>query len=158
MSSKRQSIEQKRAAQAWKDVGEIDNKHRATLGRKYNSLARSTPALVQSNGLGQALAFLRAKAGPESNNKGKDFNEHRLLYQHLSKWVMCEIHQGLKEKKEKEQKFDEKDAKLKKELLEWIVQQDTQIYRRATAETMAYLVWLKRFAEAVLPEAAANEE
>ncbi|MBX3057902.1 MAG: type III-B CRISPR module-associated protein Cmr5 [Anaerolineae bacterium] len=138
MSSKRQTIEQKRAAQAYKDVTNVDNvdqQYRAELGRKYNSLARSAPALVQSNGLGQALAFWRAKAGRDK--KG----EHWLLYSHVSTWVMQEL------------KADPQEA-----LLEWVVQQDTQTYRRATTETMAYLNWLKRFAEALLPESAANEQ
>jgi CRISPR-associated protein Cmr5 len=138
MSSKRQTIEQKRAAQAWKDVSDVENQYRDELGRKYNSLTRSAPAMVQSNGLGQALAFLRAKAGREK--KG----EHWLLYSHVSTWVIQEL---------KAQPKEASDG-----LLEWVVQQDTPTYRRATTETMAYLNWLKRFAEAILPEAAANEQ
>ena len=140
MSSKRQSSEQKRAAQAWQDVGTVDSQYRDSLGRKYNSLARSAPAIVQANGLGQTLAFYRAKAGPDP----KKISEHRLFYTHISHWVMDQL--------APEQK------KLGEGLLEWIVQQETQTYRRATAETLAYMSWLKRFAEAVLPEAAANEE
>ncbi|MCP4427406.1 MAG: type III-B CRISPR module-associated protein Cmr5 [Chloroflexi bacterium] len=138
--SNKSSFDQQRAAQAWQDVGVVDSKHRDKLGRKYNSLARSAPAMVQSNGLGQTLAFFRAKAGA---NRKKE-SEHWLLYTHISHWVMAQLGQ--------------KEAKLKDGLLEWIVQQDTQTYRRATAETLAYMGWLKRFAEAVLPEAAANEE
>lgn len=138
MSSSKQTIDQQRAKQAWQDVKAVDDRHRDTLGRKYNSLARSAPAMVQSNGLGQTLAFFRAKAGPNRSS------EHWLLYSHLSRWVMVQLGQT--------------DGKVQDGLLEWIVQQDTQSYRRATAETLAYLSWLKRFAEAVLPEAAANEE
>jgi CRISPR/Cas system CMR-associated protein Cmr5 small subunit len=33
-------------------------------------------------------------------------------------------------------------------MLEWLLKQSTTEYRRATAETLAYLSWLKRFAEA----------
>lgn len=139
MSSKRQVIEQKRAAQAWQDVANVNDQHRDTLGRKYSSLARSAPAMVQSNGLGQTLAFYRAKAGSDRSKN----SEHWLLYSHISHWVMVQL--------------DQKDSKVRDGLLEWIVQQDTQTYRRATTETLAYMAWLKRFAEAVLPEAAANE-
>ena len=135
--SNQSSFDQQRAAQAWQDVGVVDSQHRDTLGRKYNSLARSAPAMVQSNGLGQTLAFFRAKAGPDKKT------EHWLLYKHISRWVMAQLDPA----------NQNKDG-----LLEWIVQQDTQTYRRATAETLAYMGWLKRFAEAVLPEAAANEE
>lgn len=135
MSSNKQTIDQRRAKQAWDDVKGVDEKHRDTLGRKYNSLARSAPAMVQSNGLGQTLAFFRAKAGPSRSG------EHWLLYSHLSQWVLSQL-----------MVTDNND------LLDWIVQQDTQSYRRATSETLAYLSWLKRFAEAVLPEADVNKD
>ena len=138
MYSQRQTAEQQRAARAWQAVQLIEETYRDELGRKYNSLARGAPAMVQANGLGQTLAFYRAKAGP-----GKDkITEHRLFYNHLSVWVMSMLAPGEDEEG----------------LLEWLVLQDTQMYRRATAETLAYMIWLKRFAEAVLPEATPNEE
>jgi CRISPR-associated protein Cmr5 len=34
--------------------------------------------------------------------------------------------------------------------LEWILRQDSSTYRRATTESLAFLNWLKRFAEAEL--------
>lgn len=125
MSSRRLELDQARAKQAWDDITEVVKDTRANKG-KYRSLTRSMPAMLQTNGLGQMLAFLRAKAAER---------EHLLLYQDISSWVMTQL-----------EVQDSPDR-----LLEWLLDQDTAHYRRATNETAAYMNWLKRFAEAVLP-------
>lgn len=134
--SKRQSLGQERATQAWKDVKDVADTQDDKLKKKYSSLARKMPALLQTNGLGQMLAFLRAKGGPQYDSK-----EHWRLYRHLSYWVLGKLGEVQTDS-----------------LLDWVIKQDTNVYRRATAETMAYLGWLKRFAEALLPVPDANEE
>jgi CRISPR-associated protein Cmr5 len=120
--------DQKRAAQAWEDVKSIE---KAGFANDYRDLARKAPALIQSSGLGQAIAFLRAKAGTDRHNA------HWMVYHHVSAWVMRKL------------KLPTDQADL---LLEWIIRQDTATYRRAMTEALAYLGWLKRFAEATLPE------
>jgi CRISPR-associated protein Cmr5 len=134
--SNRQSLDQQRAARAWQNVKLVDESGNDKLRKQYAALARKTPANVQSSGLGQALAFLRAKAGRD--RKGGEWT----LYQHVSAWVMQRM-------KQPDNTADQ--------LLEWVIQQDTAQYRQATAEAMAYLGWLKRFAEAVLPEPSGEE-
>jgi CRISPR-associated protein Cmr5 len=131
MASRQQTLDQRRAEQALKDVKQIEGAGNDALKKKYAALARKTPANLQSSGLGQSMAFLRSKAGQK-----REGNEHWLLYQHVSRWVMNEMKQPGKAD----------------QLLEWVVGQDSPIYRQATAEAMAYLNWLKRFAEALLPE------
>jgi CRISPR-associated protein Cmr5 len=42
------------------------------------------------------------------------------------------------------------DSKASDRLLNWVVEKDSVAYRRATAEALAFLNWLKRFAEAEL--------
>lgn len=98
----------------------------AATDKEYGSLAREMPTLIQVNGLAQTLAFLKAK------NK----THHQKMFQHLSDWVcqQLRLRQG--------------------DLLEHILGMDSQLYRRATAESLAFLQWLKRFAEAKL---GANE-
>jgi CRISPR-associated protein Cmr5 len=91
----------------------------AATDKEYGSLAREMPTLIQVNGLAQTLAFLRAK------NK----THHQSIFNHLSGWV-CQ-HLG-----------------LQGNLLESVLQMDSQLYRRATAESLAFLQWLKRFSEA----------
>ena len=91
----------------------------------------SRALLVQMNGLGQALAFLRAKAKRDPNTA------HWLMYSHLSQWIAGRVDFG---------------DKGRDGLLEWVVTQTSQVYRQTTAEVVAYMGWLKRFAEAELPE------
>jgi CRISPR-associated protein Cmr5 len=134
--SNRQSLDQQRAAHAWQNVKQVDESGSDKLRKRYAALARKTPANIQSSGLGQTLAFLRAKAGRD--RQGGEW----MLYQHVSAWVM-------KQMKQPDHQADQ--------LLEWVIQENTAKYRQATAEAMAYLGWLKRFAEAVLPEPAGEE-
>jgi CRISPR-associated protein Cmr5 len=118
--SNRQTREQQRAAQAFENVRRVP----AQDGDVYTSLARGLSAMIQSNGLGQTLAFLLAK------DEGKRAKPHYLLYQHVSRWVSRQM-EG--------QETD---------LLEWIVDKNSDAYRRARAEALAFAVWLARFAEA----------
>ena len=75
--SRRQTTEQRRAAEAWKAVSEVE---RGEQG-KYSTWVRKLPALIQSNGLGSAMAFLYVK--------------NPSLYRHVSRWVTEHLnHQG----------------------------------------------------------------
>jgi CRISPR-associated protein Cmr5 len=126
------SLEQKRANYAWQQINDVKGKG---FAKKYGQLARSAPADVQTNGLGQTLAFWRAngfKAGKAQQN------EHAQLLEDVSQWVM-------------EERFH---WSHEKGLLGWITGNGatTDRYRQATVETLALLVWLKRFAEAELSE------
>lgn len=139
MSSRLQTLEQERAKSAWQKIQAViaeseklqDKDEIENFKKKYSGLARSMPAMMQNAGLGQALAFLRAKAG-------KDHNKAEwLLYCHLSDWIK---NQG------------NATAFGEKTLLDWLIEQSSERYRQVTAETIGYLRWLKRFAEAELPE------
>jgi CRISPR-associated protein Cmr5 len=129
MSSPQQTVEQRRAADAW---SRISNDVKKSFESGYKSLARSLPADVLTNGLGQTLAFLCSKGKKEGRFKAD--SEHAALYRHISKWVAKEMDWG------------------GDDLLTRLIDEDTgsDDYRRATTETLAYLVWLKRFAEAEL--------
>lgn len=120
--SKRQTVEQRRAAHAWKQIEAVAKQD---YKKEYAQLVRGFAAMIQHDGLGSALAFLDAKA------KGKGANQHHDLHQHLSAWVLKEMN-----------------AADHKTLLTWLLLQDSATYRHATTETLAYLGWLKRFAEA----------
>lgn len=163
MPSQQQTLEQKRAAQAWQNVTNALNEARREvetalaaarqrddrqlirdlenrLNRlntqqggdefrgKYGTLARKAPALITSMGLGQTLAFLRAKG------KNDGWDEHTILSRHISGWVVGQIGKT-------------------GDLLDVVRQESSEVYRQATAEALAFLGWLKRFAEAELPEA-----
>jgi CRISPR-associated protein Cmr5 len=111
-----------RLVQLKSDEGAI-KKFRAAYGRQ----AKRIPAQIQTNGLGQTLAFLRSKG------KGRPDSEHQSLYNDLSSWVVVQM------------------GWSNSDLLKKVLENDSATYRRATAEALAYLIWLKRFAEAELP-------
>lgn len=75
MATKRQTLEQKRAASAWADIEKVTSESEQ---KKYGTLARKVPAMIQINGLGTTLAFLKAKG------KDKPADGHMLIFNHLS--------------------------------------------------------------------------
>jgi CRISPR-associated protein Cmr5 len=75
--SRQRSLEQERAAHAYEAVKNAKGKK----DKELKSLARSAPASIQSNGLGQTLAFWKAKK-----------EEHHLaLYSALSDWLKKQL-------------------------------------------------------------------
>lgn len=117
--SQQQLSEQARASSAWDSIQTVPD---ITDTKKYGTLARKLPSLVQTNGLGQTLAFLRAKGGKDRKDA------HNILFSHISEWVVEQVGGS-------------------GNLLEWVIRQDSHRYRRATAEAIAYAMWLRRFAE-----------
>ena len=120
--SSQQTLQQRRAALAWKQIEDTD---KCDYKNKYGSLVRGLPAMIQTDGLGQTLAFLLAKA------KGSSNNEHGAAYNHLSAWLGADKQFG-----------------FGGNAFVWLLKQDSDVYRQAAAEAQAYLGWLKRFAEA----------
>jgi CRISPR-associated protein Cmr5 len=126
-ASRQQTLEQKRAARAWECVAAVKG---TSYASEYGQLAREAASLVQLHGLGQTLAFLFSKK-PE---KSGQVNAHLHLARDLCRWVGKQL---------TGQELDD--------LREWIVRTATVAeYRRATLEALAFLSWLKRFAEAEL--------
>lgn len=120
------SNEHKRARKAWELVNSISD----NIIQKYSSLAKSAPVMILTNGLGQTLAFFISK----SNGR----NEYALLYGHLSQWLSKNI-------------VWSKDNTAE-ELIERVINEQSQGYRMATEEALAFLSWIKRFASAKAPE------
>jgi len=130
--SQHRSLEQERAKMAWECVSNVKGKD---YEKEYRQLARSAPADIQSNGLGQTLAFFRARGFEKSKPKSNGQNAHYQLLEHISEWLRKQLGPDQKEKN----------------LVKWIsTDANTNQYRRATAEAIAFLNWLKRFAEAEL--------
>jgi CRISPR-associated protein Cmr5 len=129
--SQQRSLEQKRAAQAWACIASVTGSR-----KEYLSIVRGAPSDIQTNGLGQALAFWKAKG--YQGGKPKRDDPHAQLYMHVSNWVRQEVKPS-----------------SSADLLQWVANDaETSEYRRATVEALAFLVWLKRFAEAELGEEA----
>ncbi len=142
----RQNIEQERGRESWRDIQEIKSKNNDTLEKEYRSLARGLNAMIQINGLGQTLGFLKAKGKGDSNKA------HFLLLKHLTAWMHNPKHFAATNIQVMNSGDDG--------LLRWVTDEGTSSsdYRRATTESLAFGSWLRRFAEAELKEPDAGAE
>ena len=119
--------EQQRAMHALAKIKEVAERELAKDYKGYAGYAESLPATIIANGLGQACATLLAQA------KGKS-DAHRELYDHLEDWL-CGSNAAV---------YD------RKPLIEAIIKGNQDQYVRAQFEALAYLTWLKKFAQAQL--------
>ena len=127
----KQSLDQRRAKHALKCVKKIKSELESQQQSLYMSYAKALPATILQNGLGQAMATLRAK--------GEDKNDpYRRLYEDVQSWL-CGGDQ-------------ESPFPKQTDLLEAIISNGQQDYLKAQAEAQVYLVWLKKFAAAFLNE------
>ena len=110
-----------RAEFAYVQVKNFVDQNNQEKQKEYKSYVKKLPALIQTNGLSAALAFMFSKGG----TYGKIFDQMNLWLQEC----------GLKR--------DE-------ELMEWVLQRDSAEYRRTTAEIMALLNWMRRFADGMV--------
>jgi CRISPR-associated protein Cmr5 len=129
------TLDQRRAKHAWDAVAAIVKGHVKTvndkpvpddLAKKFGGHARKLPLRIMASGLGQALAFLKAKNyAPE-------------LLKATGDWVLDKYANPASTRPQPDD-----DALLKE-----VINENSDFLRRATAETLAYLQWLTRFAEA----------
>ena len=132
--SQLQRLEQKRAAEAWSCVQyvneEIDN---PKFKKEYRSTVMKLPSLILTNGLGQTLAFLKSKG------KENDSNPEEKVYKDIQGWLTKPnvVNWG---------------RVTHEELIERIMAIDSNKYRFITIESLSFLNWLKKFADAVLPK------
>lgn len=127
------SLSQRRAKDA---LDKINNLKTMDYGN-YLSYINALPAAILMNGLGQAMATELASAERDSNGQINANDPHLLLYGHLNKWL-CGT---------------DEDAPYRNHtagLMDAIVSHDEDYYLRAQAEAIAYLEWLKKFANAFL--------
>jgi CRISPR-associated protein Cmr5 len=136
--SNQRTLDQERAGFAWDCIQKIKKEvfdGDAKKQENYCSLARKAPADIQINGFGQTLAFWYAKGSDNKGNPDPKTPDYQIL-QHVTGWLNSPKGMNL----------------AKPDLVKWISREaQTADYRRATTETIAFLVWLKRFAEAELP-------
>jgi CRISPR-associated protein Cmr5 len=126
MSENKQTLDQRRARHAWKAVEQVQGRPvRGEDPKRVGGQAKKLPTRIVASGLGQALAFLVAK------------NYAPSLLEALGEWVLTLLDRAA----------DLKDPKDRALLLA-VVNGDADFLRRATDESLAYLLWFNRFAEA----------
>lgn len=113
-------LEQERAEYAWKCIKTVT----ANRG-EYKTLVSGVPAMIIGNGLGQTLAFLKAKGKAQQTQ----------LLAHLNAWF---IKKGL--------------VPAGGDALQVIITESAERYRLLTDEAMDLLNWLKRLAVAELDD------
>ncbi len=128
-----QTQSQRRAAQALKEVRQIENLSDAEKNR-FRAYSNSLPAMVQMNGLGQTAAFCRSR-------KGTTEAAYELHYGVMSRWLVG----------------DGQPYSDHQDLLEAVTSSGMDEYRAAQTEVLAYLEWVKRFSQAFLPAEKADD-
>ena len=98
--------------------------------KEYKSNTRKISTMILSNGLGQTLAFIKAKS-----EKG---NAYDLIYSQLTEYMKSDHTVRIQMPKEKN------------DFVEWVISCDSSKYRYITKEILAFLNWLKRFAEGLI--------
>jgi len=128
-------LEKGRAEFAYKKVKEVLSQDKK-IQKEYRSHVKKLPQMIFSNGLGQAIAFVFSK-------RQKD-KAYELIYNQLSAYL--EGQNTTRITKDKSQKLEE-----------WVISLDSLSYRYATEEVLAFLNWLRKFAEGMI-EADEKEE
>ncbi len=127
-----QTLEQKRAKHA---LGQVKALQKDKPGN-YLSYVKALPAAILMNGLGQALATERAASD----------QAHHKLARHVSEWLLSpEAYTKYSASVSDEAKLD-----AAQRLLGRIVVGDQDAYLWAQTEAIAYVTWLKKFANAFL--------
>ncbi len=134
MSDSQPTLDQRRARHAWKAVERASRLKRKENAKEFAQEAKRLPVRIKTAGLGQALAFLNAKAKSDTTKGGG-----RLL-QELGEWLLTR--RGLAPRP---QGTNDCDAVIRA-----IIAGNADLLRRATEEALLYLQWLTRFSEAEL--------
>lgn len=114
---------------------------------KYKSYVKKIPSMILSNGLGQTLAFIAAKRKKEKRDKDKVIrpgdknnpkNAYDLIYKQISDYIRNDVTARIEIPPDNS------------ELVKWVISLDSYNYRYVTEEILAFLNWLKRFAEGII--------
>lgn len=122
--SARPTLDQRRAAHAWEAVENVKPRDGEDFGRE----AKRLPVRVLTAGLGPALAFAHAK---KSSSRPLE-----QLLTALDRWVLEVCTEGAQGR----------------DLQSALMRSDAVFLRRATEESLAYLTWVARLAEARFPK------
>ncbi len=129
----RPTVDQQRAKAAWNAI-EDAKKLKGDQPKAFGGHAKKLPMRIRAAGLGQALAFVRAKAHPKGET-AETKEGMVLLLDVLGSWVLSRVPSP-------------NAGKDDNALIEAILNGNSLFLRCAAAEAIAFLEWLNRFAEA----------
>jgi len=135
-------LEQSRAKFAFEKAEVIaKNNQDSDKAKEYKSYAKKLPMMIKVNGLGAAISFAFAK---RKNKEGRKTAWGEIYYD-LNEWLRKDENKWL---------LGNEPAS---ELAEAVIELNSQEYRALTLETLAFLNWLRRFAEGLI-EGDADEQ
>ena len=121
------SVEQGRAKFAYDQVKRVAvDANQEDLKKKYKSGAKKLPVLIKTNGLAQALAYIQNR------------DNYPRLYDQIASWLRTK---GLIEGGD---------------LVDQVVDMESNEYRRITTETLALLNWVRRFVDGLMSDVEAD--
>lgn len=136
-----QTLDQARAKAAWALVSHAKESMKEGFD-KYETLVKRFPALVNHNGLGQSVAFLFSKQ--------KAGNVEGLLLAHLGKWLMqSDLNRDIPCYARPYDDAYEAANTDEDPLMDCIMRHDSRKYIHATREALAFLDYLRRFADGI---------
>lgn len=97
----------------------------------YKSCVKKIPMMIKTNGLGATLAFMNAKG-----------NEYTTILNHI---------------REQLTRINLSKASDNKGFIDEVISCDSSKYRQRTIEVLAFLNWLRRFAEGLIEGEAGND-
>jgi len=125
-------LEKGRAEFAYKCAVEAKDKEDKNFKSEYRSHVKKIPTMILSNGLGQTLAFIKSKS--------KKGNAYELIYKQLMDYMKSEHTSRINMPNGED------------DLTKWVINVDSSTYRYITQEILAFLNWLRRFAEGLIKE------
>lgn len=102
--------------------------------KEYKQYVKKLPMLIKTNGLGAAVAFFFSKKNDDQSKAGYAYKE---IYEQLNEWL---------KKAETVNWMLNSD----KPLVQSITELPSEQYRALTIEALAFLNWLRRFAEGMI--------
>jgi len=119
-------IEQGRADYAYRMVSDVI-KNRNEIKKEYRSYIMRLPMMIKANGFGAAMAFYYSRQNKEQ--------AYKVILQQIEEWLRNAGYiQG------------------NQSLMQCISASTSDMYKLMTMETMALLLWLKRFTEGMIEE------
>lgn len=140
-----QTIQQLRARSALSRVQAVIDDQQIDE-QEFKQCAKALPTMIHRCGLGQAAAFCRSKqyksSGHNQQEEQTKTTAYKILYDLLQDW--------LTDNKQPYGNYDD--------LLQGITSEPMEQYRLANTEALLLMGWVKRFAEAFIPDPPKAEE
>lgn len=104
--------------------------------KEYKAYVKKIPMLVKTNGLGAAIAFVKAKSDKDESKAGYAY---ALIYKQTTDWLKQEPKGLIIDRLNKNE-----------DLVKVLTDLNSPEYRAVTNEVLAFFVWLKRFAAGLI--------